>query len=195
MAYIWEDKVGDVVYSNPEQDTVKILWKNPDTGTYHEHYLAVDEEDEQFQALLEKFGYDVIDERTRAANEIVRQEFKTAFADYAERMGVSLAPGSDIGTDNDPFQHYQQFFRFFNDYDIDDAEHKERLFGLKLYIFEQEYVKDAEISESVKQAKTTVRKALKPIQALAAAELFRNEDAEIHKDDEGNITGVFVPFT
>lgn len=194
MAYIWEDKIGDVVYSNPEQDTVKILWKGED-NLYREHYLAVDEEDEQFQALLEKVGYDVIDERTRAANEIVRQEFKTAFADYAERMGVSLAPGSDIGTDNDPFQHYQQFFHFFNDYDIDDAEHKERLFGLKLYIFEQEYVKDAEISDRVKQAKTTVRKALKPIQALAAAELFRNEDAEIHKDDEGNITGVFVPFT
>ena len=110
MAYIWEDKVGDVVYANPELDTVKILWKD-ENDVYREYHLAVDEDDEQFQALLEKFPYDVIDERTKAANEVVRQEFKTAFANYAERMGVSLEqPGNNIGTDGDPFKFYQQFF-------------------------------------------------------------------------------------
>lgn len=194
MAYFWEDKISDVVYSNPELDTVKILWKDED-DVYREHYLKVDEEDEQFQALLGVTSYEDIELRTKAANDIVRQEFKDAFNDYAKRHGLAFESGSNVGTDGDPFNHYGEFFRFFNDYDIDDADHKERLFGLKLYIFEQQYVKDAGTSEKVKEGKTVIRKALKPIQALAAAELFRNEDAEIHKDDEGNITGVFVPFT
>jgi len=193
MAYFWEDKIADVTYTNAELDTVKILWKDED-DVYREHYLKVDEEDEQFQALLEVTSYEDIEGRTKAANDIVRQEFKDAFDRYAERTNMYSNIGND-GTDGDPFMDYYQFFHFFNDYDVDDAEHKERLFGLKLYIFDQEYVKDSETSERSKEAKTTVRKALKPIQALAAAELFRNEDAEIHKDEEGNITGVFVPFT
>ncbi len=91
MAYFWEGKIADVVYANPELDTVKILWKD-EGDAYHEHYLEVNEEDDQFKALLEKVGYDDIDDRTRAANEIVRQEFKTAFADYAERMGMNIDP-------------------------------------------------------------------------------------------------------
>jgi hypothetical protein len=193
MAYFWEDKIADVTYTNAELDTVKILWKDED-DVYREHYLKVDEEDEQFQALLEVTSYEDIEGRTKAANDIVRQEFKDAFDRYAERTNMYSNIGND-GTDGDPFMDYYQFFHFFNDYDVDDAEHKERLFGLKLYIFDQEYVKDSETSERSKEAKTTVRKALKPIQALAAAELFRNEDAEIHKDEEGNIIGVFVPFT
>ena len=193
MAYFWEDKIADVTYTNAELDTVKILWKD-EGDVYREHYLKVDEEDEQFQALLEVTSYEDIEGRTKAANDIVRQEFKDAFDRYAERTNMYSNIGND-GTDGDPFMDYYQFFHFFNDYDVDDAEHKERLFGLKLYIFDQEYVKDSETSERSKEAKTTVRKALKPIQALAAAELFRNEDAEIHKDEEGNIIGVFVPFT
>ena len=66
MAYFWEGKIADVVYANPELDTVKILWKD-EGDDYHEHYLEVNEEDDQFKALLEKVGYDDIDERTKAA--------------------------------------------------------------------------------------------------------------------------------
>ena len=66
MAYFWEDKIADVVYANPELDTVKILWKDEGDDIYREHYLAVDEEDDQFKALLEKVGYEDIDKRTKS---------------------------------------------------------------------------------------------------------------------------------
>ena len=204
MAFFWEDKIGDVVYSNPELDTVKILWRD-DKGVYREHYLAVDEEDEQFQALLKVTTYEEIEGRTKAFNETIRQEFKDAFIDYAERQGWYMTPPEPGPQDLtvapppeekfDPFNHYGEFFRFFIDYDINDPEDKERLFSLKLNIFEKDEVKNSDTSERSKNAKTTVRKALKPIQAIAALELFNNENAEIRKDDEGNITGVFVPFT
>ena len=42
MAYFWEGKIADVVYTNPELDTVKILWKD-EADDYHEHYLEVNE--------------------------------------------------------------------------------------------------------------------------------------------------------
>jgi hypothetical protein len=64
MAYFWENKITDVVYTNANLDTVKILWKD-DMNIYREHYLKVDEEDEQFQALLEVTSYEDIEGRTR----------------------------------------------------------------------------------------------------------------------------------
>jgi len=186
MAYFWEDKIADVTYTNPELDTVKILWKD-EGDVYREHYLKVDEEDEQFQALLEVTSYEDIEGRTKAANDIVRQEFKDAFDSYAERSG--LYSGSD------PVERNAEVFRFFSNFDFESAEDKERLFSLKLSIFEKPEVKDSDTSERSKSAKTAIRKASNPIEILALYQVFRNENAEVHKDENGNITGVFVPFT
>jgi hypothetical protein len=186
MAYFWTDKIADVTYTNPELDTVKILWKDED-DVYREHYLKVDEEDEQFQALLEATSYEDIEGRTKAANDIVRQEFKDAFDRYAERSGVYAG--------SDPVERNAEIFRFFSNFDFESAEDKERLFSLKLSIFEKDEVKDSDTSERSKNAKTAIRKASSPIEILSLYQVFRNENTEIHKDDEGNITGVFVPFT
>jgi len=189
MAYFWTDKIADVTYTNPELDTVKILWKD-DMNIYREHYLKVDEEDEQFQSLLEVTSYEDIEGRTKAANDIVRQEFKDAFDRYAERTNMY----SNI--DNvDPVERNAEMFRFLFSFDAEDTTDKETLFSLKLSAFEKDEVKDSEVNEKTKSAKTAIRKAKNPIEILALYQLFRNEDAEIHKDKEGNITGVFVPFT
>jgi len=186
MAYFWTDKIADVTYTNSELDTVKILWKD-DMNIYREHYLKVDEEDEQFMALLGDTSYEDIELRTKAANDIVRQEFKDAFDRYAERSGVYVG--------SDPIENNSEIFRFFSNFDFESAEDKERLFSLKLSIFEKDEVKDSGTSERSKSAKTAIRKASSPIEILALYQVFRNENTEIHKDDEGNITGVFVPFT
>jgi len=189
MAYFWTDKIADVTYTNSELDTVKILWKD-DMNIYREHYLKVDEEDEQFQALLEVTSYEDIEGRTKVANDIVRQEFKDAFDLYAERTNMY----SNIGN-VDPVERNAEVFRFFSNFDFESAEDKERLFSLKLSIFEKDEVKDSDTSERSKNAKTAIRKASSPIEILSLYQVFRNENTEIHKDDEGNITGVFVPFT
>ena len=186
MAYFWTDKIADVTYTNSELDTVKILWKD-DMNIYREHYLKVDEEDEQFQALLEVTSYEDIEGRTNAANDIIRQEFKDAFDRYAERSGVYAG--------SDPVENNSELFRFLSNFDPENAEDKEKLFSLKLSIFEKDEVKDSGTSERSKSAKTAIRKASSPIQILALYQLFINDNAEIHKDDDGNITGVFVPFT
>ena len=187
MSYFWEDKIADCVYTNPELDTVKILWKD-ENDIYREHYLAVDEEDEQFQALLEVTSYEDIDNRTKAANDVVRQEFKTAFTDYAERMGMN------IDYEKNPEYKDADYFKFFVSFDPESSEDKERLFSLKLNVFEQVEVKNADTSDNSKKSKTAIRKSTDPIQILSLLQSFRNEKSEIKTDDEGNVIGVYVSF-
>lgn len=187
MAYFWEDKIADVTYTNPELDTVKILWKDGD-DVYREHYLKVDEEDEQFQALLEVTSYEDIELRTKAANDIVRQEFKDAFNDYAERVGMNVDTGEN------PEYKDADYFKFFVSFDPKSPEDKERLFSLKLNVFEQFEVKNADTSDNSKKTKTAIRKSIDPIQILSLLQSFRNEKSEIKTDDEGNVVGVYVSF-
>ena len=205
MAYFWEDKIADVTYANPELDTVKILWKDDD-DIYREHYLKVDEEDDQFRALLDMTSYDDIEGRTKAQNDIIRQEFKAAFDDYAKRTDayttVQLVENINqvieqriVDPNSDPVERNAAIFRFLFNFDPEDAENKESLFSLKLSAFEKDEVKDSEVTDRTKSAKTGMRKSIHPLQVLAFYNVFVNENAEIHKDDDGNITGVFVPFT
>ena len=46
MSYLWSDKITDYYYSNPELDTVAVMWTDPEDGLTREHYIKVDETDE-----------------------------------------------------------------------------------------------------------------------------------------------------
>ena len=48
MSYLWSDKITDYYYSNPELDTVAVLWTSPDDDIVREHYITVDEADDQW---------------------------------------------------------------------------------------------------------------------------------------------------
>ena len=86
------------------------------------------------------------------------------------------------------------YFIFFIIFDSESPENKERLFSLKLNIFEQVEVKNSDVSDKTKIAKTAIRKSNDPIEALASYQIFRNDKSEIKKDDEGNVIGVYVSF-
>jgi hypothetical protein len=56
MAYLWTDKVTDYYYSNPESDTVAVLWTDPEDKLTREHYIKVDEDlMSSGEILLQKF--------------------------------------------------------------------------------------------------------------------------------------------
>ena len=74
------------------------------------------------------------------------------------------------------------------------VKNKERLFSLKLNIFEQDDVKNSDVSERTKSAKTAIRKSGDPIEALTYYQIFRNDKSEVKKDDDGNVIGVYVSF-
>jgi hypothetical protein len=156
MAYLWSDKITDYYYSNPELDTVAVLWTDPEDNLVREHYIKIDESDEQWKDFVKEVSYEKIDERTRAKHEVHREEFRKAFNNYASGRNIELI---------DPISAYS----FMLDYDENDPKQLENLFKLKLTIFNT-----TKIKESVDfELKTSIRKAKTPKDTLS---IFYNMD-------------------
>jgi len=102
--------------------------------------------------------------------------------------------GMNIDHVKNPEYKDADYFKFFVSFNPESPENKERLFSLKLNIFEQVEVKNSDVSDKTKIAKTAIRKSNDPIEALASYQIFRNDKSEIKKDDEGNVIGVYVSF-
>ena len=158
MSYLWSDKITDYYYTNPEMDTVAVLWTNPDDGLVREHYILVDEADEQWRDFAKEVSYEDIDKRTQVRHEQFREEFREAFQNYAQRNNIE----SDyVANQNDSLNIIFEF-------DHENEKHKDILFKLKLKMFEQEVVKKSK----KRTAKTDIRKSETPLEAIKAYASF-----------------------
>ena len=147
--YPFSGKIVEAYYTNPELDTVSIIWS--DGKKVREYYVVVDEKDHQFQALLKEFDYNSLDECTRKKHEAHREEFRKAFNNYASRNSSRL-------------EEQQSNFNLLFDFDPEDNNHKEQLFKLKLKMFEQDVVKNSK----ARTKKTALRTAKTPFAVIAA---------------------------
>ena len=181
MAYLWSDKVTDFYYSNPESDTVAVLWTDPDDGVTREHYIKVDEEDQQWRDFVAEFPYEEINTRSDTRNENFREEFREAFRSWAQREDV------DFNDPNSTNKFEDVIINFISEFDNTDAEQKEQLFKLKLKIFEQDVVKNSGLDDKFKNAKTFIRKVDNPMDALLGYMVFTS-GAELKEE------GVYIPF-
>ena len=59
----FSNKIINAYYTNNDRDTVCVMWSDQEVA--REHYLVVDEEDDQFQELLDEWSYDSLDESTK----------------------------------------------------------------------------------------------------------------------------------
>ena len=84
MAYLWSDKVTDFYYSNPELDTVAVMWTDSEDGLTREHYIKVDEDDEQWRDFVAEFPYETINKRTEVRHEQFREQFREAFREWSQ---------------------------------------------------------------------------------------------------------------
>ena len=153
-------RIVEAYYSSPELDNVAIMWSDGEKN--REYYVVVDEEDDQFQALLKEWSYESLDECTRSRNEQHRQEFRDAFHRYATERNM-YGHG-----DGEGFEERQASLDIIFDFDPEEPEHKEQLFKLKLKMFEQDAVKNSK----ARTKKTAIRKAETPVEALAAYASF-----------------------
>jgi len=85
MSYLWSDKITDYYYSNPELDTVAVLWTSPDDDLVREHYIMVDDEDEQWRDFIKVVSYEDIDKRTQVRHEQFREQYRESFRDFMSR--------------------------------------------------------------------------------------------------------------
>ena len=153
--FVFCGRIVEAYYTNAEQDSVSILWSDGEKN--RDYHIKVDEEDDQFKALLAEFSYESIDQCTLAKNELGRQWWRDAFNDYAEQNLKSDVP-----------EERQSDLSIIFDFDPENSEHKEGLFKLKLQMFEQDIVKNSKS----KVAKAAIRKAPTPIEAIVAYKKF-----------------------
>jgi hypothetical protein len=175
MSYLWTDKITDYYFSNPELNTVAVLWTDPEDNLVREHYIQVDESDEQWRDFVKEVSYEDIDKRTLVRHEEFREEFREAFRNYAQREDVIID--------------------FISEFDNTDADQKEQLFKLKLKIFEQDVVKNSGSDDKFKNAKTFIRKVDNPIAALLGYMVFTNgAEIKLSDGDKFDVEGVYIPI-
>jgi hypothetical protein len=126
MAYLWSDKITDYYYSNPELDTVAVMWTDPDDKLTREHYIKVDESDEQWRDFVAEVSYEKIDERTMVRHEQFREQFREAFNNYAQTHDVNQNVDQTI----QPANFEDIIINFINDFDVTNVEHKEHYSNL-----------------------------------------------------------------
>jgi len=156
---IFSGRICDAAYTNPEHDTVEVLYRKvaPDepSGTDAEikkefylkkgnietykikthvvsHYVVVDENDQQFQDLLKEVSYEDLERRTLENHEAVREEFRFAFDKYAKENGLYNYAENPLTKSEVITSNINQMIF---EYDGSSKEDKEDLFKLKLKVF------------------------------------------------------------
>ena len=212
MAYLWSDKITDYYWSNPELDTVAIMWTDPDDGLTREHFIAVDETDDQWNDFVKEVPYEKINERTENRHEEFREQFREAFREwmtrdennmtvqyetvYEDREVVKEVEKKVVIDNTVPFITEDVFFDFMMKFDPEDKDQKEELFKLKLKVFEQESVKNSKSAEKFKNAKTFIRKANTPLDVMLGYLVFTGQsEIRLRKDqDKFEVEGVYIPI-
>jgi len=187
MSYLWSDKITDYYYSNPELDTVAVMWTDPEDGLVREHYIKVDETDEQWRDFVAEVPYNKIDQRTMVRNEEFREQFREAFRNYSETHDGNIVVQSE------PFEDI--IIDFVSMYNKEESAQKEQLFKFKLKVFELDIVKNSKSADKFKNAKAFIRKAENPVDVLLGYMVFAN-DAELKMADteKFEVEGVYVPI-
>ncbi len=166
--------------------TVAVLWTDPEDELTREHYIKVDETDEQWKDFIKEVPYEKIDERTRAKHEVHREQFRIAFREYSQKYPDEVAivkPFEDI------------IIEFLAGFDKEDSLKKEQLFKLKHKVLEQEIVKNSKSSDKFKNAKTFIRKANTPIEVLLGYMVFTDEaKLKMAVGEKFEVLGVYIPI-
>ena len=162
VPFAFSGRIVEAYYNNAELDSVEIIWS--DGKKNRSYHMAVDENDDQFQALLSEYSYESLDESTRMRNNAGRQVFRDAFHRYAEQNNMF---GQGERSDNP--EEFQGSLDLLFEFDPENDEQKEALFKLKLKIFEEEKVKNSKS----KVNKSAIRKAKSPIEAISVFAKFK----------------------
>ena len=214
---MWSDKITDYYWSNPELDTVAIAWTDPDDGLTREHYIMVDETDDQWNDFVKEVPYEKINERTENRHEQFREQFREAFRDwmtrdennmtvqyktvYEDRETVvekEVAVEVEVEKEKVVFRDmpwHEIILSYMINFDPEDARQKEELFKLKLKIFEENPVRNSKSSDKFKNAKTFIRKAETPLDVLLGY-FVCTEQAELQVADKEKfeVEGVYIPI-
>lgn len=175
MAAIFSNRIVDAFYTNPELDTIEVVYAQVApgedmTGVDVErlgafdvktrpvsHWVKADPDDWQYQELIKEISIERIDNRTIENNQGNRIRFVESFQRYAAEQGWSQNPQVPAELVTSSLDDL-----IFN-FDESHQESKEELFKLKLALFEKDAVKNSDD----KKVKADIRKATTPLEVLS----------------------------
>ena len=161
-------------FRDNDRKSIIPLWEAPDNeGDLVEFSLEATEESAEFKELLEHVSMDEIHENTWTYIKDSEQAFKDQVVEIAKERGW-LINMDDGGTSD---FHKVIVDMIFEPYD--EEIHKEKLFFLKIQIFERDFIKESKD----KEAKKKLRRAKTPIEALKVAiEIFESSQTSASLD-------------
>ena len=139
---IFSGKIIEAYYSNSENDTVEVIYKEGEQAI--NHYLKVDFKNQDFKDLIEEYDTDKI-----AAATIIRNR------QYAKQLSDMIDQGIKVKTDVKQKVSVEEYIDSMISFNSEDNQSVEILFALKVKIFEQDKVKNCKDKELLKQLRSS----------------------------------------
>ena len=144
----------DAYFIDNERQNIEILTTNEDKTKVFPTIIPFDENNDMFKSLTSIMTLDELHENTYNKKKEERKLFIDQIKRIAQKEGLIKQIVEHVDSD---------FFKLMFDFLLSDKqEHIDRLFNFKIYIFEQDIVKNSK-NESVK---TAIRKAKTPLEAM-----------------------------
>ncbi|MAR77865.1 MAG: hypothetical protein CMD43_02850 [Gammaproteobacteria bacterium] len=144
----------DAYFIDNERQNIEILATNEDKTKVFPTIIPFDENNDMFKSLTSIMTLDELHENTYNKKKEERKLFIDQIKRIAQKEGLIKQIVEHVDSD---------FFKLMFEFLLSDKqEHIDRLFNFKIYIFEQDIVKNSK-NESVK---TAIRKAKTPLEAM-----------------------------
>jgi hypothetical protein len=137
-----------------ERKNIEVLLKSDDGTAVNPHILEYDVSNPNCQELLKFISLDQLHENTYTKKQEERKVFEAMIKRVAQKEGLIKRIIENVDPD---------FFKLLFDFLLSNKkEHIDRLFNFKIFIFEQDVVKNSK-NETIKSA---IRKSKTPLEAL-----------------------------
>jgi len=148
------DKFITAYFIDDNRKNIDVIFKNDDDTAVNPYILEYNPDDPICKELLDICPLDQIHENTWEKKKDERKTFEDKVKEIAQNEGLIKKIIEDVDSD---------FFKLLFDFLLSDKqEHIDRLFNFKIYIFEQDIVKNSK-NEKIK---TAIRKSKTPLEAL-----------------------------
>ena len=151
-----KDNFYTAYFIDNERKNIEVLLKRPDfkSGNFRTYIIPFNEDNGEYKKLLEMCSLDQLHENTWEKKKVEREDFVMQVKKIAEEEGLIKKIVENV----DP-----NFLILLFDFLLSDKqEHIDRLFNFKIFMFEQEIVKNSK-NEDIKSA---IRKSKTPLEPL-----------------------------
>lgn len=148
----------DAYFTDNERTIVETIWYSSDENAYRTHVIKAEEGNKQWESLLTKINIDDLHERTYKKIKEQDESIKESIIAVATERGLIY----DVDVVSSDM--YNALVRVLFD-DFDAEEHKEKLFMMKLKLFEYPVIQRSKNNS----LKSELRKAKTPMEAVKIA--------------------------